>query len=194
MAAAEADEIRAQAAAGRARAGGQAAAARLRRRARRDARSPRRHRRRRGGAVRRRSAAHVPALRRGAGLAVRADLGQRVRSRRLQGSDRLDQRHRRVRQTEVRKRRPPRPARAGDRKRRAHPHLGGDRRGAARGRGRRRPDRRQATCASTSIARRGPAASRSTPPTARCASPTCRPGWWSSSRTRNRSTRTRPRR
>ena len=31
----------------------------------------------------------------------------------------------------------------GDRKRRAHPHVGGDRRGAARGRGRRRPDRRQ---------------------------------------------------
>ena len=50
------------------------------------------------------------------------------------------------------------------------------------------------TCASTSIARPGPAASRSTPPTARCASPTCRPAWWSSSRTRSRSTRTRPRR
>ena len=35
------------------------------------------HRRRRGGAVRRRSAAHVPALRRDPGLAVRADLGER---------------------------------------------------------------------------------------------------------------------
>ena len=50
------------------------------------------------------------------------------------------------------------------------------------------------TCASTSTARRVPAASRSTPPTAPCASPTCRPAWWSSSRTRSRSTRTRPRR
>jgi hypothetical protein len=40
----------------------------------------------------------------------------------------------------------------------------------------------------------GPAASRSTPPTARSGSPTCRPAWSSSSRTRSRSTRTRPRR
>jgi peptide chain release factor 1 len=39
---------------------------------------------------------------------------------------------RRVRQAEVRKRRPPGAARAGDRKRRAHPHQRGDRRGAAR--------------------------------------------------------------
>jgi peptide chain release factor 1 len=37
-----------------------------------------------------------------------------------------------VRQAEVRKRRPPRPARARHRKRRAHPYLGGDRGGAAR--------------------------------------------------------------
>jgi peptide chain release factor 1 len=40
----------------------------------------------------------------------------------------------------------------------------------------------------------GPAASRSTRPTARYESPTCRPAWSSSSRTRSRSTRTRPRR
>ena len=132
--------------------------------------------------------------RRGAGLAVRADLGQRVGARRLQGSGRLDQRPRRVRQAEVRKRRPPRPARAGDRERRAHPHLGGDGRGAARGRGCRRPDRRQGSAHRRLSLVRARAASRSTPPTARSASPTCRPASWSSSRTRNRSTRTRPRR
>ena len=40
---------------------------------------------------------------------------------------------------EVRERRPPRAARAGDRIRRAHPHLGSDRRGAAGGGGGRRP-------------------------------------------------------
>ena len=40
----------------------------------------------------------------------------------------------------------------------------------------------------------GPAASRSTPPTARCASPICPPASSSSSRTRSRSTRTRRRR
>ena len=45
-------------------------------------------------------------------LAIRADLRQRVGSRRLQGSDRLDQRSGRLRQAEVRKRRPSRPARA----------------------------------------------------------------------------------
>ena len=50
------------------------------------------------------------------------------------------------------------------------------------------------TCASTSCARPVPAASRSTPPTPRCASRTCPPAWWSSARTRSRSTRTRPRR
>ena len=37
----------------------------------------------------------------------------------------------------------PRPARPGDRERRPHPHVGGHRRGAARGGGGRRPDRRQ---------------------------------------------------
>jgi peptide chain release factor 1 len=51
-------------------------------------------------------------------LAGRADLGQPVRDRRLQGSGRLGHRPGRVRQDEVRKRRPPRPARAGDGERR----------------------------------------------------------------------------
>ena len=59
-----------------------------------------------------------------------------------------------------------------DRKRRAHPHLGGDGRGAARGRGRRRPDRRQGSAHRRLSLVRARAASRSTPPTARSASPT----------------------
>ena len=77
---------------------------------------------------------------------------------------------------------------------RPHPHLGRDRRGAARGRGSRHHRSTTRICASTSSARAARAANRSTPPTARCGSPISRPGWSSSSRTRNRSTRTRPRR
>ena len=45
-----------------------------------DARDPRRHRRRRGGAVRGRPVPHVRALCRRAGLAGRADLGERRRT------------------------------------------------------------------------------------------------------------------
>ncbi|CAA9516183.1 MAG: Peptide chain release factor 1, partial [uncultured Sphingomonas sp.] len=132
-----------QVARGRTRARRAPAPARRRRRAASHARSARRHRRRRGGAVRGRPAADVPAVRRNPGLAVRTDLGKRVRNRRLQGGGRLDQRIGGVRQTEVRERRPPGPARAGDRERRPHSYVGGDSRGAARSRGRRRPDRRQ---------------------------------------------------
>ena len=51
-----------------------------------------------------------------------------------------------------------------------------------------------ATVAVLPEAEEAPAASRSTPPIARCASPICRAGSWSASRTRSRSTRTRPRR
>ena len=50
---------------------------------------------------------------------------------------------RRVRPAEVRIGRAPRAARAGDRGLGPHPHLGGDRRGAAGGRGGRRQDRRE---------------------------------------------------
>ena len=57
-----------------------------------------------------------------------------------QGGGRLGLRPGRVRAAQVRERRPPRPARPGDRERRPDPHLRGDRRGAARGRGCRRPD------------------------------------------------------
>ena len=75
MAAAEAEEIRHKLPDAERALAIQLLAARRGRRARGDARSARRHGRRRGGAVRRRSAAHVPALRRSAGLAIRADLG-----------------------------------------------------------------------------------------------------------------------
>ena len=49
------------------------------------------------------------------------------------------------------------------------------------------------TSASTSTAPADPAGRASTPPTVPCASPTCPPGSWSPSRTKSRSTRTRPR-
>ena len=69
-------------------------------------------------------------------------------------------------------------------------HLDGDRRGAARGRGRRRRRSTRTTCRSTSTARPGPAASRSTRPTPRCASRTSRAGSSSRCRTRSPSCRT----
>ncbi len=53
------------------------------------------------------------------------------RCRRVQGSHRLGQRIGRVRQAQVRKRRPPGAARSGDRERRAHPYQRGHRRRAA---------------------------------------------------------------
>ena len=111
-----------------------------RRREERDPRNPRRHRRQRGGAVRGRSLPHVPALRRPAPLEGRGAVGKRGRGRRLQGNHRQCRRQGRVRAAEVRVGRPPRAARAGDRGAGAHPHIGGDRRGAARGRGRRHRD------------------------------------------------------
>ena len=105
--------------------------------------NPRRHRRRRGGAVRRRSVPHVPALCRRARLALRGHGTLRDRHRRLQGGDRHRLGPRRVRPAEVRIRRAPRAARAGDRGPGPHPHLGRNRGGAARGRGSRRQDRRE---------------------------------------------------
>ena len=101
---------------------------------------------------------------------------------------------RRVRPAEVRIGRAPRAARAGDRGVGPHPHLGGDRRGAAGGRGIRRQDRRQGPAHRRVPRLAARAASRSTRPTRRCASPTSRPASWSASRTRRASTRTRPRR
>ncbi len=64
-------------------------------------------------------------------------------------------RPRRLRPAEVRERRPPRPARAGDRDAGAHPHLGRHRRRAARGRGRRDRRQRRRSAASTPCGRGG---------------------------------------
>ena len=80
-----------------------------------------------------------------------------------------------VRQAEVRIRRAPRAARARHRDAGPHPHLGGDRRGAAGGRGGRHRDQGRRSARSTPCARRAPAASTSTRPNPRSASPTCRP-------------------
>ena len=101
---------------------------------------------------------------------------------------------RRVRAAQIRVRRASRAARAGDRGAGAHPHLGGDRRGAAGGRGGRRRDQRERTSRSTPCARAAPAASTSTRPNRRSASPICRPASSSACRTSARSTRTAPRR
>ncbi len=146
-------------------------------RAQRHPRGARRHRRRGGGAVRRGAVPHVSALRRDPRLALRGDGHLRHRPRRLQGGDRRDHRPQRVRAPQIRIRRASRPARAGDRGVGPHPHLGRHRRRAARGRGSRHPDRRQGSAHRRLSAPAGPAASRSTPPTARCASPICPPAW-----------------
>ena len=100
----------------------------------------------------------------------------------------------RVLAPQVRVRRAPRAARAVDRGGGPHPHLDRHRERAARGRGGRARRSTRRTCGSTSTAPAAPAARASTPPTRRCASPTCRPAPWSPSRTRRASTRTRPRR
>ena len=146
-----------------------AAAQGCRRRAQRHSRSARRHRRRRGGAVRGRPVPHVQPLRRAARLegGDHLDLGERPR--RLQGDRRLDHRRRRVRAAEVRIRRASRAARPGDRDGRAHPHVGGDGRRAARGRGGRRRHPARRTSASTPCAPAAPAASTSTRRTRPCA-------------------------
>ena len=75
----------------------------------------------------------------------------------------------RVRPAEVRVGRASRAARAGDRGERAHPHLGGDGRGAAGGRGRRHRHPAGGHPRRYARAPRAPAASTPTPPTRRCA-------------------------
>ena len=76
-------------------------------------------------------------IRRGARLEGRHPFRQRGDGGRLQGNHRGGRRPRRVRPAQVRERRASRAARAGHRDARPHPHLGGDRRGAAGGRGNR---------------------------------------------------------
>ena len=111
------------------------------RREERDRRDPRRDRRRRGGALRRRPLQDADPLRRAARLLHRRPLAVRLRGGRLQGGHLRSPRRGRLLGLQVRGRHPPRPAGAGDREPGAHPHLDRDDRGAARGRGGRRPGR-----------------------------------------------------
>ena len=129
-------------------------------------------------------------------LAHRGHVGERERTRRLQGDGRSaiegDDVYARA---EVRVGRPPRAARAGHRDAGPHPHQRLHGRGDARARrGRGGEARPEPSCASTPSAPAAPAASTSTRPTARSASPTCRPASSPSARTTARSTATRPRR
>ena len=125
------------------------------------------------------------------GFAHRGPLAVALRGGRLQGGHLRNQGRGRLLGVQVRGRHPPRPARAGDRVAGPDPHLDGDDRGAARGRGGRGRRSTPTTCRSTSTAPPGPAGSRSTRPTRRCGSPTSRPGSSSRCRTRSRSCRTR---
>ena len=110
-----------------------------------------------------------------AGLEGRGRVGERGRGRRLQGNHRQGLGQGRLRPAEVRIRRAPRAARAGDRgaagastpRRRPSPCCRRPRRSTSRSAPR--------TSASTRCAPRAPAASTSTPPIRRCASPICRP-------------------
>ena len=196
--AAEADELAAAAAGARGAAGRAARAARPQRRQGRDPRGQGRRGRRGVGAVRRRPAADVPALRRAPGLGHRGARHPGLRPRRGQGRLGRDQdqgrargRVRRVVAAEVGGRRAPGPAGAGHRVAGPHPHLGRRRAGHAGGRRRPRSRSTRATCASTCSARPARAASRSTPPTPRSGSRTCRPGSCRAARTSGPSCRTR---
>ena len=127
----------------RRRAQDSAAAQGSQRRKERGARNPRRHRRRRGHPVRRRNLPHVRALRRIAELEDRSHLQQRIVGGRAEGSDRAGQRQQGLQQAEIRKRRAPRAARAGDRAAGPRSHLGHHRGGAAGSRRSRSQDRPQ---------------------------------------------------
>ena len=111
------------------------------RRQERAARDPGRHGRRRGGALRRRGVPDVPALRGAAGLEGRRRLAEPHRPGRHQGSDRDGRGRPRVLEAALRERRPPRPARAGDRGLGPDPHLGDHGGRAPGGRRGRRQDR-----------------------------------------------------
>ena len=126
----------------------------------RDRRGACRHRRRRGRAVRRRPDDDVRPLRRVARLQD-GDAGDVFRrGRRLQGGRARDPRRRRLLGVQVRERRAPRAARAGNRVAGADPHVDRDRDGAAGGRGRRDRRSTRTTCGSTSSAPAATAASR----------------------------------
>ena len=160
------------------------------RREERDPRNPRRHRRRRGGLFAGDLFRMYQRYAETARLEGRDPVGQRGRGRRLQGGRRLDQRARRLLPAEVRIRRPPRAARAGDRiaagastpRPRPSPCCPRPRRSTSTIRDRGHPHRHDAR-----LGLRRPA--RQHDRIRRCASPICRPASWSS-RPRSRSTRT----
>ena len=121
-----------------------AAAQRPQRRSGRHHRDPRWHRRRGSRHLRGRPLPHVRALRRAATLEDRDAVGQRIGREGPARGHLRDQRAGRLQPAQVRGRRAPRAARAGDRVERSHPHLDRDRGGAAQGRRGRCPDRRGA--------------------------------------------------
>ena len=127
------------------------------------------------------------------GLARRNPLHRPVRHGRGQSGHVLGQGRRRLVAPQVRGRPAPGAAGAGDRVAGPGAHLVGDRHGAARSRGGRRPHRGQGPQDRRLPLDRARAANRSTPPTPRCASPTCRPGSWWRCRTRRARSRTGPR-
>src|ERR1019366_4201738 len=96
--------------------------------------------RRGGGALRGRARALLPEIRRFAGMEGFADEQQPLEEVRAQGGRVPDHRNRRLQEAKVGERRPPGPARAGDRGQRADPHVDRDGRGVARGGGGGRPD------------------------------------------------------
>ena len=106
-------------------------------------RDPRRHGRRGGGAVRGRSVPHVHALRRAPPLGGRDPVDVERVGGRDQGSHGGRHGQGRLRAAQVRIGRAPRAARARHRGAGAHPHVDRDRRGDARGRGRRDQHRPQ---------------------------------------------------
>ena len=110
--------------------------------------------------------------------------------RRLQGDRLRGPRPGRLQPPQVRERRPPRPARAGDGGAGPHPHLDGDGgRAAGGGRGRRRRSTPR-TCASTPTTPAARAARTSRRTTTPSASRTCRPASSPPARTSARSSRT----
>ena len=139
------------------------------REAQRGARDPRRDRRRRGDSVRRGALPHVQPLRRCARLGGRHPRPLRVRHSRRQGSVGDRRGPGRVRHPALRGGRPPGAAGAGDGGLRAHPHVGGHRRRAARGGGHRDRDRTLGLAGGHLLWRPAPAVRASTRPTRRCA-------------------------
>ena len=125
---------------GREGVGGGARAEGPRGRPRRHRRDPGRDRRRRGGPVRGRPVRPLPEVRRVARLENRGHGHLRGDGRRVPRHHVRPEGPGRVRADEVRVRRPPRPARAGDREPGPRPHVGGDGGGAPGGRGGRRRD------------------------------------------------------